>query len=175
MTERSSIHAGELLLSLALIAAGAFILYETRGIPDTTGAAQVGPRLFPYLIGIGLTACGAALGWQGISGGWRNMPSGQAQHDRPDWNAFALVSAGIVLHMILIGRAGFTVASTVLFALVARGFGSRKILRDVALGAALATAAFSFSRLRSDCRCPKASERTRWKRFTHCSPASVSR
>jgi putative tricarboxylic transport membrane protein len=142
MTERSSIHAGELLLSLALIAAGAFILYETRGIPDTTGAAQVGPRLFPYLIGIGLTACGAALGWQGISGGWRNMPSGQAQHDRPDWNAFALVSAGIVLHMILIGRAGFTVASTVLFALVARGFGSRKILRDVALGAALATAAF---------------------------------
>jgi len=142
MTARAQFRPGELVLSLALLALGAFVFFETRSIPDTHGAGQIGPRFFPYLIGLGLTASGGILGWQVISGGWRNLPSDAPGHDRPDWIAFALVSAGIILHMVLVGWAGFIIASTVLFVLVARGFGSTRILRDVAIGAALAAAAF---------------------------------
>jgi putative tricarboxylic transport membrane protein len=46
--------------------------------------------------------------------------------------------------MALIGWAGFVVAGTALFACVARGFGSRRIVRDVAIGLVLALAIYLF-------------------------------
>ena len=71
---RAAVHPGELAIALGLIALGSFIIYETQGIAEAQGYAQVGPRLFPYLIGVGLAVCGAVLGWQAISGGWRHVP-----------------------------------------------------------------------------------------------------
>ena len=129
MTTRASpIHpaSGDLAGAGAL---GSFVIYETQSIAETQGYSQVGPRLFPYIIGIGLTLCGAVLGWQALSGGWRDVPLDEA-HATPDWMAFGVISAGIVLHMVLIGWAGFIIASTLLFVLIARGFGSRKPVRD---------------------------------------------
>jgi putative tricarboxylic transport membrane protein len=143
MTARSAIHPGEMLVSLGLIALGSFVIYETQNIAETQGYAQIGPRLFPYLIGIGLTLCGAVLGWQALSGGWRNVPLDQEGHDTPDWLAFAVISAGIVLHMIVIGWAGFILAALLLFVMVARGFGSRRPVRDVVIAAVLAVLVFA--------------------------------
>jgi len=143
MTARSAIHPGEMLVSLGLIALGSFVIYETQSIAETQGYAQIGPRLFPYLIGIGLTLCGAVLGWQALSGGWRNVPLDQEGHDTPDWLAFAVISAGIVLHMIVIGWAGFILAALLLFVMVARGFGSRRPVRDVVIAAVLAVLVFA--------------------------------
>jgi putative tricarboxylic transport membrane protein len=131
MTARSAIHPGEALISLALIALGSYVIYETQSIAETQGYAQIGPRLFPYIIGAGITLCAAILGWHAISGGWRNVPLDQEGHDAPDWLAFLVISVGIILHMLLIGWAGFIIASTLLFVLIARGFGSRKPVRDL--------------------------------------------
>lgn len=142
MTTRAAIHPGELVISLALIALGSYVVYETQNIAQTQGYSQVGPRLFPYLIGMGMTLCGAVLGWHALSGGWRHVPLDQEGHDAPDWPAFIIIGAGIVAHMVLIGWAGFIIASVLLFVLIARGFGSRRPVRDLALGAALSTAAF---------------------------------
>ena len=83
----SSVHVGEVMLSLALVFIGAFVIYETRGIAETQGYSQVGPRLFPYIIGTGLTLCGAVLGWHALVGGWRDVPLDQPGHDAPDWMA----------------------------------------------------------------------------------------
>lgn len=142
MTARAQIHPGELLISLGLIALGTFVVYETQTIAETQGYAQIGPRLFPYIIGCGLTVCGAVLAWQAIAGGWRNVPLDQEGHDAPDWMAFIIISAGVILHMVIIGWAGFIIASTVLFVLVARGFGSRRLVRDAIIAVVLATVVF---------------------------------
>lgn len=142
MSTRARIDTGELLISLALLALGIFVVLETRGIAETQGYSQVGPRLFPYLIGSGLTLCGTWLAWQALSGGWRSMPDEAETHASPDRMGFVLISAGVVLHMVLIGWAGFILASTLLFVLVARGFGSAKPVRDVAIAAALSTAVY---------------------------------
>ena len=130
-------------MSLALIALGSYVIYETQNIAETQGFAQVGPRLFPYIIGVGMTMCGAVLGWQSLSGGWRNVPLDQEGHDTPDWMSFVVISAGIILHMVLVGWAGFIIASTLLFVLIARGFGSQRPVRDLLLGVALAGSAFA--------------------------------
>jgi len=75
MTTRSSIHPGEFLISLALIALGSFVVYDTQSIAESQNAAQIGPRLFPYIIGAGLTICGGVLGWEAVSGGWPKILS----------------------------------------------------------------------------------------------------
>lgn len=142
MNAKPRVVSGELLISLVFIVIGAFVVHETAGIAETQGYAQVGPRLFPYLIGSGLTLCGAWLAWQAITGGWRNVPLDEGEHDAPDWMAFAIVSAGIILHMVLIGWAGFIIAAVLLFVLVARGFGSSRPVRDLAIAVALAVAVY---------------------------------
>ena len=60
------------------------------------------------------------------------------------WPAFAWVSAGLLLQMALIHRAGFVLAAMALFACVARGFGSARTARDLALGLVLGLAVFLF-------------------------------
>lgn len=142
MTAHTGIRPGELLISLGLLALGAFIVFETQGIAETQGYSQIGPRLFPYLIGTGLSLCGTWLGWQALTGGWRNVPADEDGHAAPDWMAFALISAGIVLHMVLIGWAGFILASALLFVLIARGFGSRRPVRDLVIAIVLSTVVF---------------------------------
>ena len=141
MTTAQRVHVGEVLISLGLIALGTFIVYETQTIAETQGYAQIGPRLFPYLIGAGLAICGAVLAWQAFSGGWHHVPLDEA-HDEPDWVAFGIISAGVILHMIIIGWAGFIIASTALFVMVARGFGSKRIVRDAIIAVVLATVVF---------------------------------
>ena len=56
--------------------------------------------------------------------------------------AFIIISAGVILHMVIIGWAGFIIASTVLFVMVARGFGSRRLVRDAVIAVVLAAVVF---------------------------------
>jgi putative tricarboxylic transport membrane protein len=141
MTTRLPINRGELLVSLALTALGVSVLIGTQNIPGGAGYSQIGPRVFPYLIGGCLVILGGILVWHAVSGGWRNVPMDQ-EHDTPDWAAFAILSAAVILHMVSIGWAGFILASTFLFTLIARGFGSRRLLRDIVIGALLSTVAY---------------------------------
>ncbi len=143
-------HVGELACSLGLLLIGAFVLLDAGNIPQSQSFSGVGPRFFPYLVGTGLAVCGALLAWRALAGGWRAMPDDDGVHARADWRAFALISAGIVLQMVLIGWAGFILASVVLFVLVARGFGSVRLVRDAVVAVVLVTAAYLvFTRLLS--------------------------
>ena len=143
-------HMGEHLCSFGLLAIGLFVLIDSGNIPQGQNYGGVGPRLFPYLVGSGLVLCGGLLAWRAFSGGWRNMPEDQTAHAASDWRAFAMISAAIVAQMALIGWAGFILAGVVLFTLVARGFGSLRLVRDLALGVVLTTVAYlTFTRLLS--------------------------
>jgi putative tricarboxylic transport membrane protein len=142
MMTRALTHRGELLISLGLIALGAYVLYQTGGIAEARGYDQLGPRLFPYIVGAGLVIFGAILAWHALSGGWRNVPMDQQAHDNPDWFAFILISGALILHMAVIGSIGFVFASVLLFVLIARGFGSRRWMRDLCIGAVVSLAAF---------------------------------
>ena len=135
-------HRGELACSLGLLAIGLFVLLDTGTIPEGQSVSGIGPRFFPYLVGAGLAVCGALLAWRALSGGWRAMPDDAGVHAQPDWRAFALISAGVVLQMVLIGWAGFILAGVVMFTLVARGFGSMRLVRDIVIGAVLVTVSY---------------------------------
>ena len=69
-------------------------------------------RILHILAANPLTLCGAVLAWHALAGGWRDVPLDQEGHDAPDWPAFAIISAGVVLHMVsaiaVAGRIGLT-------------------------------------------------------------------
>lgn len=135
----------ELALSLGVIALGLGAAAVTAQLPSEGGYAHIGPNFFPAIVSGGLVLLGAWLLWEALSGGWRARPAAEpgSEHAfRP--NAFGWVSAGLFIHMTLIGTAGFVVAGTLLFACVARGFGSRRPVRDAALGVVLALAVYLF-------------------------------
>ena len=141
MTPRSPINPGELLVSIGLAPLGIFVIVSTQDIAALGGYSQVGPRAFPYMIGAGLLIFGGILCWHAVTGGWRNVPADETESEA-DWVAFAILSAGVILHMASIGWAGFVLSSTFLFALIARAFGSRRPFRDIVIGLILSTAAF---------------------------------
>ena len=137
----------ELVLSLAVLSLGIAVAVGTSQLSGAGGYARVGPNVSPAVIAGGLILLGLWLIYEALSGGWRNGvpddPVLRGEH-RFHAGAFVWVSIGLFLQILLIHRAGFVLAQAALFACVARGFGSAKVLRDIALGILLGVAVFLF-------------------------------
>ena len=140
MTSRTKL-GGELLLAAGIVAFGLFFVVQTAMIDVSPGYARVGPRVFPWVISGGLIALGLWLAFEAWTGRW---VSGETAYPTSafDLPAFLLIGLGLVLHMVLIGRAGFIIASTVLFVCVARAFGERRYAHTIAIGLCLAVVVF---------------------------------
>ena len=140
-----SVRRAELALSLGVIALGIAAGVVTAQLPSEGGYAGIGPNFFPAVVSAGLVLVGAWLLWEALYGGWRSRaapePGSEHAFRIP---SFLWVSAGLFLHMALIGTAGFVIAGTILFACVARGFGSARPARDAALGVVLSLAVYLF-------------------------------
>jgi putative tricarboxylic transport membrane protein len=128
---------GDTAFGVAVLALAAIIAWETTLIPTNAIYAQVGPKVIPWLATVLLGALGVLLTLQGLRGGW--------EHEEPDGldtRGLAWMLLGLALNVALIGIAGFIIASTLLFVCTARAFGSRRILRDAAIGVVLALVSY---------------------------------
>lgn len=131
--------APEIALGAGVAALGAGAAWVTTGLPSEGGYAGIGPNFFPAVVSGGLIVLGLWLAADALRGRW------QVAAEQPFAAApFLWVSGALFAHMALIGFAGFVLAGTVLFAGVARGFGSRRPARDAGLGLALSLAIFLF-------------------------------
>jgi len=128
-----------LAIGIAVLALSLFFFVGLPGISDDAGYAGLSPRFVPTLVAIGLAVCGALLTWQGVRGGFRNMPEEDAELPSAPHNlrGFLWVATGLVLNMALIGTLGFVLASTLMMVCVARGYGSRRLVRDALIGLAV--------------------------------------
>lgn len=125
-----------IVIGIAVLAISAFFFAGIPGISGEEGYAGLSPRFAPTLVGVGLAVCGALLTWQGVRGGFRNMPEEDAELPSAPHNfkGFLWVAVGLVLNMALIGTLGFVFSSTLMMVCVARGYGSRRIVRDALIG-----------------------------------------
>ena len=137
----------DLLLSLGVMALGAAAAVVALRMPGAGGYSRIGPNVMPVVVSFGLIATGLVLLYEWLTGGWRHRtpddPTERGEHPFL-FGAFAWVSAGLFAQMLLIHTAGFVLAAGALFALVARGFGSARWLRDGLLGIAFGLAVFLF-------------------------------
>lgn len=124
-----------------MLALGVGAALVTASLPSEGGYAGIGANFVPAIVAGGLTLLGAGLVIEALTGGWRNR---DFHPEKFRASPFLWISAGLFAHMALIGPAGFIVAAAVLFTCVARGFGSGRFLRDLAVGVALAVVIYLF-------------------------------
>jgi putative tricarboxylic transport membrane protein len=143
MRERST---GALAVAAGVVALGILVGHQTTVIPVSPAYAKVGPTAFPVMVAGGLILIGLVLAWQAWSGAWR--PDESEDAGSTDWRALAWLGFGLAFNVVLISILGFILASTVLFASVARAFGSTRPLRDLAVAFVFAAVAYlGFARL----------------------------
>ena len=100
---------------------GAAILWHVQGFPRIPGQ-QVGPGLFPGILGVGLAVCGLLLIVRGIRLRTAN-PAGAFWVALPEWAhaprqrlAFAVLVAVNVLYLVVVDRLGFVLTGTIYLA-----------------------------------------------------------
>ena len=128
---------GQVLVGLFVLAFSALVLWAATDLPFESGYAGIGPGALPRITGILLLICGVILVWQAWTRGFPGVNEAEERALGFYWPGFLWVSGGLLVYGLLIEPASFIVASTLLFAMVARGFGSRRLLRDVLIGLAL--------------------------------------
>ncbi|MHB2168743.1 tripartite tricarboxylate transporter TctB family protein [Alsobacter sp. R-9] len=136
---RPSLAWPELLISLGLLGFAGLVWWQTATMAVSPMYAKVGPTVFPYMTAAGLAVLAAFLFGFALRGGWQPEDEKEVAID---WPPVAFVTAGLVLNVGLIQSLGFTLASTILFVLVSWGFGSRRPLRDAAIGFVFALVSF---------------------------------
>jgi putative tricarboxylic transport membrane protein len=127
-----------------------------RLFPEASGYAGIGPAFVPFIVAAFLAILGATLLYQTLTGGFRRFELASAELEQaPDRAGAIWLSAGILAMAALIRPLGFPIAAITLFVLVARAFGSRRIGRDVVIGAALVFPIFWLFTLVLDVNLPR--------------------
>lgn len=126
-------------IAIGMIALGFVAVWQTTQIPHSAYAA-VGPRVFPWVAAAMLVAMGVVLAISALRGGWKDEAP---EFGEVDWTGGLWLIGGLVANVALIDHVGFILASTILFACTARGFGSTQIARDAVIGFLLAFLAYA--------------------------------
>ncbi|MBC2835825.1 tripartite tricarboxylate transporter TctB family protein [Paragemmobacter straminiformis] len=124
-----------LTIAVALALLGGLLVWQAAVIPDKGGYAGIGSGALPRFIGIGLFALSAAHLWTAVK-------TGADPIARPHMGPVVWIVGGLLLQILLLRSAGFSIASGLLFALTAAGFGRRRLLVTVPVGVGLALAIY---------------------------------
>ncbi|GAB4064128.1 tripartite tricarboxylate transporter TctB family protein [Ancylobacter sonchi] len=133
-----------------VIAFGGVMLYGATQLGQSDAHSGVGPGLFVTIIGIALVVLGVALGVQVARGVAFTSPEGEDAYgevddeDRTHRGPLLLAIASLAAPLVLMQAAGFPVTAAVVFAGVARAFGSRRPVVDILTGAVLGAVAWFF-------------------------------
>jgi putative tricarboxylic transport membrane protein len=135
----------ELAVALVVIALGVVVIWQTQDIRVTRATSRVGPKVIPTIIGVGQILIGI---WYAIELLAFNQTAEIEVEDdmdpdaATDWRTLGILALALLAYTLLIERAGFVIASSVLFILAAFGMGSRRIARDAACAIVLGIGAF---------------------------------
>ena len=138
---------GDLAVALGVVLLGIGLAVGAFGIRFGVGYDRIGPRFFPFLVSLGLVVVGSWLAVAALRGS-RTRPAAEEPSEaaiptnwptnwRTNWTGLGYLSLALLLNLLLLERAGFVIASTALFWLVARAFGSRRPARDAVVAVLL--------------------------------------
>ena len=134
---------GPRLAGVVLLAAGVAILVAVTAIPGRGGYSASGPRLVPLIVALGLIVLSLVfLARTFVRPDLQLAERSTLEDARTHWPTPLALMAGLVAYAELLEPLGYIVATSVFFALGARVLGSRRPLRDVAVGVALAVVVY---------------------------------
>jgi putative tricarboxylic transport membrane protein len=132
-------------LAAALAVVGIYTVVDARGLNVGFGD-PVGPRVFPYVVGIAMVVLGVVLAVATARG---DMAEGEEGEDVDlttpiDWLTVGKLIGILVLNLLLVNILGWAITGALLFAGCAWALGSRTLLRDLIVGAVLSVASWYF-------------------------------
>ncbi len=134
----------ETWLALAVLALAGLIGIGAWLVPLPPPHVKVGPAIMPVAVAVLMLVLGIGLLLAARRGGWIAEAE---RHEAVSYLQLGWLLLGLAANVALIGPLGFTIASSLLFVCTARGFGSRRPLRDAAIAlvfCALAYAGFDW-------------------------------
>ncbi|HZY69060.1 MAG TPA: tripartite tricarboxylate transporter TctB family protein [Devosia sp.] len=118
--------AALVIAALLLVLAGV-IAWDASRLGGAAQYARIGPQTIPYVI----AHCLAALGiWTVVEAVRGDFPKREPQEALP----VLWIVGGLLIQLLTIRWIGFSLATGMLFALVARGFGERRFWLSLPLG-----------------------------------------
>ena len=126
------------MIAALLLALAAVVAWETANM--RTGAAtysRIGPRAFPYGVAAGLAVLGALTAVQAF-----RAPS--PRRERDDFGPIAWIAGGLIVQMVVLPYAGFSIATGAVFAATARALGRGPLWLTYAGGVVFALAIWLF-------------------------------
>ena len=126
---------GELAFAGSLLILGLVVLYDTSKMLVPPGSGTVGPQIFPYVVSGFVIFISLGLFIQ-IFRGNLGVPEGTEFGEiveKTDFKSLAMVAGSMLTYPLLIERAGFIIASTVVFFGVAFAYGAKNLLKNLAI------------------------------------------
>ncbi|MEW9806234.1 tripartite tricarboxylate transporter TctB family protein [Mesorhizobium marinum] len=116
-----------LVIAALLMLVAVAIAVSTAGMGGVAVYSPVGPKTFPYIVAAGLFGLGALTALEA----WRgDFPDRETQALGP----MAWIIGGLALQMLTMKTLGFSIATGVLFAATAKGFGRGPLWLTVPVG-----------------------------------------
>jgi putative tricarboxylic transport membrane protein len=122
-----------LVIAALLAGLAAVIFFETRAMPVAAQYARVGPTTAPYVISAFLAALAAGH----VVAAFRH---GAEEREADKVAPMLWIVGGLVLQMLFLKPLGFSIATGLLFAFAAKGFGRGPLWFTVPLGIVLSLA-----------------------------------
>lgn len=119
-----------LVIAVFLVALAVVVFWDASHLKTIAQYDRIGPSTVPKVVALGLFCLGI---WTAVEA-WRgDFPEREHQEVAP----VIWIIAGLAGQMLLLRTAGFSIATGVLFALTARGFGKRQIWFSLPIGIVL--------------------------------------
>ncbi|WP_331376715.1 tripartite tricarboxylate transporter TctB family protein [Sinorhizobium chiapasense] len=118
-----------LIIAAVLAVIAGLIFWDVSRLSGLAGYSQVGPTTVPYAIAFCLI--GLAL-WTAIEG----LRGDFAEREHQEFGPVLWIVGGLAAQMLLLNTLGFSIATGILFAMTARGFGKRMLWLTVPVGIA---------------------------------------
>lgn len=129
-----------LVIALVLAVIAAVIIWQTSQMRVPPIQARVGPTVFPYVIAGGMILLSIGTAFAAFRG---TFPA----RERDNYGPMLWIVGGLVAQLLLLGWAGFSIATGILFAFTAKGFGRGPLWQTIPIGVVFAFVVwFIFSR-----------------------------
>lgn len=116
-----------LSIALAMLVLAGLIAWDMRHLAGMSSYARVGPTVFPMMLAGGIALVAIGIGTEALQGLF--LP-----RDPIEWGPVLWIVAGLVAQILLLKSAGFSIATGVVFAFVARGMGRGPLWQTIPIG-----------------------------------------
>ncbi|WEX74592.1 tripartite tricarboxylate transporter TctB family protein [Sinorhizobium numidicum] len=116
-----------LIIAAVLAAIAGLIFWDVSRLSGLAGYSQIGPMTVPYAIACCLVVLAIWTAIEGVRGDF-------SEREEQQFGPVVWIVAGLAAQMLLLNTLGFSIATGILFALTARGFGKRKLWLSLPVG-----------------------------------------